>query len=136
MTITYAGIGSRETFLKGVNIMEKVTYNQITDNKYLGIITILDYETSIRKCLMDIFICTQNRLERKVIIDLALKSGINEYRFVVCNITEEGTVLWKSSTYITPCNNIVQLANSFIRQRSDILLNSMLPSTTKKILLA
>ena len=116
--------------------MEKVTYNQITDNKYLGIITILDYETSIRKCLMDIFICTQNRLERKVIIDLALKSGINEYRFVVCNITEEGTVLWKSSTYITPCNNIVQLANSFIRQRSDILLNSMLPSTTKKILLA
>lgn len=115
--------------------MKKVIYNQITDKDYLGIVTILDYETSIRKCLSDILICPQNRLERKIIIDLALKVGINEYRFVAYDITDDGKILWNTSKYITPCENIIRLANSFIRQRSDILPNSMLSSTAQAALL-
>lgn len=115
--------------------MEKVIYNQITDKDYLGIVTILDYETSIRKCLSDILICPKNRLERKIIIDLALKVGINEYRFVAYDITDDGKILWNTSKYITPCENIIRLANSFIRQRSDILPNSMLSSTAQAALL-
>jgi hypothetical protein len=114
--------------------MEKVIYNQITDNNYLGIITILDYETSVRKCLSDILVSTQNRVERKVIIDLALKVGFNKYRFVVCNITDDGEILWNSSTYIMPCDDIVKLANLFLMQKSDIFSNSMLPNSTKKAL--
>lgn len=115
--------------------MEKVIYNQITDKDYLGIVTILDYEISIRKCLSDILICPKNRLERKIIIDLALKVGINEYRFVAYDITDDGKILWNTSKYITPCENIIRLANSFIRQRSDILPNSMLSSTAQAALL-
>lgn len=115
--------------------MEKVIYNQITDKDYLGIVTIFDYETSIRKCLSDILICPKNRLERKIIIDLALKVGINEYRFVAYDITDDGKILWNTSKYITPCENIIRLANSFIRQRSDILPNSMLSSTAQAALL-
>ena len=68
-------------------------------------------------------------------VDLALKVGVNEYRFVVYDITDDGKILWNSSKYITPCEDIVKLANSFIRQKSDILSNSMLSNAAQAILL-
>ena len=114
--------------------MEKVIFNQIKDKIYLGIITILDYETSVRKCLSDTLVCTRNRPERKVIVDLALKVGINEYRYIACNISDDGKIIWNSSTYITPSDDIIKLSNTFIKQRSDILSNSMLPNATKDAL--
>jgi len=115
--------------------MEEVIYNQITDKNYIGIVTILDYETSVRKCLSNILICTQNRNERKVIVDLALKVGINKYRFVAYDITDKGQILWNSSKYVTPCDGIVHLANCFIKQRSDILSHSMLSNSVQDVLL-
>ncbi len=121
--------------LKAGIVMEKVVYNPIMDKNYIGIVTVLDYETSVRKCLSSVLVGTQNRMERKVIVDLALKVGVNEYRFVVYDITDDGKILWNSSKYITPCEDIVKLANSFIRQKSDILSNSMLSNTAQAILL-
>ena len=85
--------------------------------------------------LSSVLVGTQNRMERKVIVDLALKVGVNEYRFVVYDITDDGKILWNSSKYITPCEDIVKLANSFIRQKSDILSNSMLSNAAQAILL-
>jgi hypothetical protein len=115
--------------------MEKVVYNPIMDKNYIGILTILDYETSVRKSLSNILVGTQDRIERKIIVDLALKVGMNEYRFVVYDITDDGKILWNSSKYITPCEDIVKLANYFIRQKSDILHNSMLSNAAQAILL-
>ena len=115
--------------------MEKVVYNSIIDKNYIGIVTVLDYETSVRKCLSNVLFNTQNRMERKVIVDLALKVGVNEHRFVVYDITDDGKILWNSSKYITPCEDIVKLANSFIRRESDILSNSMLSNVAQAILL-
>ena len=108
--------------------MEKAVYNPIMDktSNYIGVITVLDYETSVRKCLSSILMDTQNRIERKVIVDLALKVGVNKYRFVAYDITDDGKILWNSGKYVTPCEDIVKLANSLIRQKSDILANSML----------
>ena len=108
--------------------MEKAVYNPIMDktSNYIGVITVLDYETSVRKCLSSILVDTQNRIERKVIVDLALKVGVNKYRFVAYDITDDGKILWNSGKYVTPCEDIVKLANSLIRQKSDILANSML----------
>ena len=115
--------------------MEKVVYNQIIDKNYIGIVTVLDYETSVRKCLSSVLVGTQNRMERKVIVDLALKVGVNKYKFVVYEITDDGKILLNSNKYITPCEYIVKLANSFIRQKSDILSNSMLSNAAQAILL-
>ena len=115
--------------------MEKVVYNQIMDKNYIGIVTVLDYETSIRKCLSSVLVGTQNRMERKVIVDLALRVGVNKYRSVVYDITNNGKILWNSGKYITPCEDIVKLANSFIRQKSDILSNSMLSNAVQVTLL-
>lgn len=115
--------------------MEKMIYNQIADNDYLGIVTILDYETSVRKCLSNVHICPKNRIQRKIIVDLALKVGINEYRFVMYDVTDDGIILWNTNKYITPCEDIIRLADSFIKQKSSILSNSMLSSATQDMLL-
>ncbi len=115
--------------------MNEAVYNQITDKNYIGIVTILDYETSVRKCLSNILICTKNRIERKVIVDLALKVGISKYRFVVCDITDDGKIQWNSSEYVAPCDCIVRLANSFIKQKKDVLSNSMLSNSVQDALL-
>lgn len=115
--------------------MEKVVYNPVMDKDYVGIVTILDYETSLRKCLSNIQLDTQNGTERKVIVDLALKVGMNEYRFIVCDVTDDGKILWNSAKYVTPCEDIVKLANSFILQNNEILTNSMLSNATQAMLL-
>lgn len=115
--------------------MQKLVFNQIINEMYIGIVTILDYETSLRKCLSEFIFCAQGRSERKIIVDLALKSGINKYRFVTYNITDRGEVLWDSSENITPSNDIIEYANLFLKQKKDIICNSMLPSTTKVDLL-
>ena len=116
-------------------MIEKVVYTPIVDKNYIGILAILDYETSTRKCLSSIWVDTQNRIERKVIVDLALKVGVNKYRFVAYNVTDGGKILWNSGKYVTPCVDIVKLANSLIRQKRDILANSMLDNATQAILL-
>lgn len=115
--------------------MEEFIYNSIIDKNYIGIVTILDYETSVRKCLSNFLVGTQNRIKRKIIVDLALKAGVNEYRFVVCDVSDDGRILWNSSKYIIPCEDVVKLANSFIRQKSDILSNSMLSNAAQAMLL-
>lgn len=117
--------------------MGKAVYNPIMDriSNYIGILTVLDYETSVRKCLSSILVDTQNRIERKVIVDLALKVGVNKYRFVAYDITDDGKILWNSGKYVTPREDIVKLANSFIRQKSDILANSMLCRSEQAFLL-
>ena len=115
--------------------MEKMIYNPITDKNYLDVVTILDYEVSAQKCLSNFCVSTQNRDERKIIVDLALKVGMNKYRFVACDVTDDGKVLWNSSKYVTPCDDITKQANFFIKQNKDILLNSMLPSNTQESLL-
>lgn len=98
---------------------------------YIGVVTILDYETSLRKCLSEIVFSGQTRADQKIIVDLALKSGINKYRFVTYNITSSGEILWNSSEYITPSNDIVEFANLLLRDKKEIICNSMLPSAVK-----
>ena len=115
--------------------MERIMYNQIIDKDYIGVVTILDYETSVRSCLSTILVATQNRHERKIIVDLALKVGLNDYRFMVYDITDDGKIIWNSSKYIIPCDNIVTLANSFIKQKSEILPYSMLSSAAQAMLM-
>lgn len=115
--------------------MEKVVYNTIMDKKYIGIVTILDYETSVCKCLSSVQVDTKNRNERKVIVDLVLKVGVNESRFVEYDVTNDGEIVWNTGKYVTPNEDIVKLANSFIQQKKDILANSMLSNAAQAMLL-
>ncbi|MCV3419166.1 type II toxin-antitoxin system RnlB family antitoxin [Campylobacter lari] len=115
--------------------MKKFTYNSIIDENCIGIITILDYEISVTRTLSDIKFTTQNKTQKKILIDLVLKVGLNEYRFVIYNVSENGKILWNSGKYITPCEKIVKFANSIIKQESNILSNSMLSNSAQAMLL-
>lgn len=70
--------------------------------------------------------------KRKVLVDLALRVGINEYRFVSYDITDKGQIVRGSSEYVTPREGLVKLANSFILKEPEILSNSMLPNESKE----
>ena len=116
--------------------MKQLIYTHITDDDYLGIITMLDYETSLRHSLMDLSVAINGYEKRKVIVDLALKTGINKYRFASYSVNDDGKVLLNSSKYISPCDRIVKFANSIIRQHPEILSNSMLPKAEQHELIS
>ena len=59
----------------------------------------------------------QTENKRKVIVDLALKSGINQYRFVVFDVNSDGRILWNSNQYIRPDSEVVKLADNFLREK-------------------
>jgi hypothetical protein len=107
----------------------------MVDEIYIGIITILDYEIAVHKCLAEMLFPPKRNSKRKVIVDLALKSGINQYRFVVFDVNNEGKILLNSSAYLKPSRDVVKLANAFLKERKEIVSHSMLPNAKKKELL-
>ena len=107
--------------------MEKFLYNLIADEKYFAIITVLDYELSLRSCLSEFEICSSNYESKKIIVDLALKVGVNKYRFVEYDVGADGKLIWSSSSYVTPSEQLTTLSNHFIRKKETVLPNSMLP---------
>jgi hypothetical protein len=115
--------------------MEQVMYNPITDDDYIGIITILDYEARMRKCMTDALNYIHGQTGCKVIVDLALKVGLSKYRFVEYNISHDGQIAWNSNRYVTPSKQTVDLADSFIRKRRQILEHSMLSRSERRRIL-
>lgn len=114
--------------------MKKLIMHHMTDNTYIGMVTILDYEISLKKCLVEISFPPEES-KRKIIVDLALKCGVNQYRFVVYDISTSGKVLWNTSEYIVPNDDIVNVANMYLKENREIVLNSMLPTLKKKEIL-
>lgn len=110
-------------------------YNTIIDKHYLGIATIFDYEQPLQKMLSGIHLQEDARKGKKILVDLALKVGINKYRFVEYNITDEGTIITTNFLYVIPNNSIIKLANSFIKQKKESLKYSVLSSLVKKEIL-
>lgn len=115
--------------------MEKLVFHQMADNTYIGIVTILDYEIAVRKCLTEMSFPPEREKKRKVIVDLALKSGINQYRFVVFDVSNDGRILWSSNQYINPNSEVVNLANTILSEKKEIVSHSMLSNTKKEELL-
>ena len=116
-------------------MMKRVMYNSITDDVYVGIITVLDYEMQMRTCVADVLYELRGHAGCKVIMDLALKVGLSRYRFVEYNITSDGQIAWNSNRYVIPNQKIEGLANSFIRKRPKILENSMLSRSEQRRIL-
>lgn len=114
--------------------MKKLTLHYMADSTYIGMVTILDYEISLKKSLVEISFPPEES-KRKIIVDLALKCGINQYRFIVFEISAAGKVLWNTSEYIVPNNDIVNAANKYLKENREIVLNSMLPTIKKKEIL-
>lgn len=111
--------------------MEKLYINMLNDSQYIALITVLDYEILLSKQLKQItFKSSPNNLKR-VLVDLALKSGINQHRFVEFNINTSGKIELKSHKYVLLNSFYENLANKFLKEKKEIVINSILTESEK-----
>ncbi len=111
--------------------MEKLMFYQIIHETYIGIITILDYEIRLSNCLSELSFPSAESIRKKVIVDLALKSGVNQYRFVEFDVDNDSKIILNSNKYMIPSNEIQNIANILLRKKKEIVLNSILPDSQK-----
>ncbi len=106
--------------------MEKLYINNLDDSKYIALITALDYEILVSKYLKQLSIETSPNKPKHVLVDLALKIGIDKYRFVEFDINESGKIDLNSHRYVLLNAFYEILANNYLKEKKEIVLNSIL----------
>lgn len=112
--------------------MEKYLINDLNMSGYKKIITLLDYREKISTCLKDIKLLSSAR--DKVLVDTALVSGINSYRFIEVEISDDGTLNLNDYVYPEINKAILKKANSIISKEPIWLNNSILTNTQKELI--
>ena len=122
------------TYGKEMINMEKYLFHSIMNSEYIGIVTILDYEIRLNTYLSELVFpsCFKGK---KALVDLALKSGLDEYRFVSFDVDDSGKLILNTNSYATVSKEIEKVANCFLQQRSDIVNNSILTDAQKREIL-
>ena len=115
--------------------MEKLSINMLDDSKYIACITILDYEILLSRYLKQITFEPSLKDSRYVLVDLALKSGLNKDRFVEFNVNKSGKIEVNSHKYVLLDTVFENLANKFLKEKKEIVLHSMLTDSQKNKLL-
>jgi hypothetical protein len=72
---------------------------------------------------------------KKAIVDLALKSGVDQYRFVAFDVDNDGLLVLNTNTYICVSEEIEMIANSYLQEKKEIVMNSFLTENQKKKIL-
>lgn len=114
--------------------MEKYTVHKLNDTEFSIIVTVLDYETRINSYLSELVV-SPIMSEKKVLLDLALKAGVNEYRFVEFDVDKEGKIILNSNRYVIVSEKIEKIANQVLQQQKEIVYNSILTDTQKNMIL-
>lgn len=99
---------------------------------YKILITLLNYEVPISKCLKKIKL--DDKTEQKILVDSILCSGKNEYRFIEMT-NKNGIVDTKEYKYIEVDNNIEKLADEIIKMNKNAVENSILTKNQKRSLI-
>ena len=114
--------------------MKNGMFHSIMNSEYHGIITILDYEIQLNTYLSELVLPSSLR-GKKVLVDLALKSGVNEYRFVLFDVDDNGKIILNSNQYIKVSEEIEKIANGFLQKEKEIVNNSFLTDAQKQELI-
>lgn len=112
--------------------MKPYLINSLEHSKFNLIITLLDYQTPISRCLQSIRISPDKA--KKVLIDTLLCSGMNEYRFAETTLNEDGTINLDEYNYIDVDNNVLERANEIVKRQPIFLRNSVLPESQIRLL--
>jgi len=115
--------------------MNKYIFHALSDECYIGIITILDYEIRTNKHLTEIELSPFKDDSRKILVDLALKTGIDRYRFVEFGVNRLGKIEINSAKNVQINDGLLDLANGYLKEQKSILKNSMLTNSEKEELL-
>ncbi|GAA2972355.1 MAG: type II toxin-antitoxin system RnlB family antitoxin [Peptoniphilus harei] len=112
--------------------MEKYLINDLNISGYKKIITLLDYREKISACLKEIKLLSTFR--GKILVDTALVSGINSYRFIEIEVNKDGSLNLNNYSYSEVNKDILKIANSIIKKEPVWLKNSILANSQKELL--
>lgn len=116
--------------------MEKLVYHSLVSEEYIGIITILDYEIRVSQSLSELSFSPIKDCKKKAIVDFALKAGVNKYRFVEFDLDSNGKLVLATNNYVVVPKEIEVLANRYLQEKKEIVLNSILTDTKKMEILS
>lgn len=85
----------------------------LNDSEYNVLIIVLDYETLLSKYLKQITFESSPNNFKRVLVDLALKSRIDQHRFVEFNVNESRKIELRSHKYVLLNTFYENLANKF-----------------------
>ena len=106
--------------------MEKYCLNKIDTPEYFALLSLLDYRQSISEYLKKIQ--SKDAAGKTILIDTALVSGINEYRFIVLSVDKQGILDLNSLRYVQPNNEIVKKSNKVLSEFKEYVQHSVLSS--------
>jgi len=104
--------------------------NDIKEVEAKKIITLLDYEIKLSDVLKSINLSSLKG--KTVLIDAALVSGINKYRFIESTVNDSGYLNLSEYRYIDVGLDLLELADSILRDNPSKLNNSILTAPQKK----
>ncbi|ACF07429.1 Uncharacterised protein [Metamycoplasma arthritidis] len=105
--------------------MKKYVVNKVEDNEHIYLITLLDYQTLITKSLKTLKLTLIGN-NKKILIDAAIYSGMNEYRFIEATLTNEGTINFKNYKYVSIDERKLEFANKILKNNPLFLKTSIL----------
>lgn len=102
----------------------KYLINEIESEKFDIIITLLEYETKITDYLKNVKIPSFRN--KRVLIDAALCSGLNQYRFILSSFNDDGTIDLNQCKYVEVDKEKIDKADMFISKEPNYFRNSVL----------
>lgn len=107
--------------------MKAYVINRLEEGDFNILITLLDYQLQISRCLKSIKISPSKA--EKLLIDTVLCTGLNEYRFIETTLNDDGTINLNKYKYVNIGKNIEQKANEIVKNQPLYLKNSLLPES-------
>ena len=104
--------------------MKKYVLNKLDTDSFDVLLTLLDYETMISDYLNTIRISSDN--VNKILIDTALCSGLNQYRFIAAILMNDGTIDINNLQYVNVERHVLSVANEILQNEPLSLNNSIL----------
>ncbi|AWX70409.1 hypothetical protein DP067_03580 [Mycoplasmopsis anatis] len=112
--------------------MKPYLINNLKMDSFDVIITLLDYRIQISEYLMSIKIFPTGT--KRILIDTALCSGINEYRFIEVELKNDDKIDLDCYSYVVVNDDIIKKANEILKYQTVFLDNCVLTkSQIKKI---
>ena len=105
--------------------MKQYLVSSLDSSKFNLLITLLDYNTQISSSLKKVKV--SGRINERLLIDAALCSGVNEYRFMEIPLKENGRLMIDEYKYVSVDDATEEEANKILKGQIKYLKNSILP---------
>lgn len=113
--------------------MKKIFLSKMSSSSYSYLVTFLSYETNIDEQLKRIRF--EKEKKNKVLVDLALVSGVGKGRFAEFCTDLNGQLNIGSRSFVKPSDSIEKYANSILAENETAVISSFLPKSQQKRIL-